>query len=88
MRVHPVLPTRVRRTALLGALVVLPLAAAACSDDDDSPDDTDVDVVTSDVSGSSVVPVDSEVTIGTTLTSEVLVTEVETDVSEVEATSD
>ena len=72
----------------MGALVVLPLAAATCGDDDDTPDDTDVDVVTSDVTGSSVVPVDSEVTIGTTLTSEVLVTEVETDVSEVEVTSD
>ena len=59
------------------------LGAAACGDDDDTPDDTEIDVVTSDVTESSMVSVDSEVTIGTTLTSEVEVTEVETDVSEV-----
>jgi hypothetical protein len=67
--------------AAVGAVAVLTLGA--CTDDDDSPDDVDVDPVTSEVTESSMVTDDSEVTIGTTLTSEVEVTETITDVSEV-----
>ena len=75
--------SRRRVAALTGITAMFVLGAAACGDDDDTPDDTEIDVVTSDVTESSMVSVDSEVTIGTTLTSEVEVTEVETDVSEV-----
>jgi len=78
--------TRTHRTrAGLAAVCVatFALTAAACGDDDDSPDETDVDVVTSEVTQTSVVSVGSEVTIGTVVTSEVEVTETTTLTSEV-----
>lgn len=87
MREHPAptVPSRRRALALAGVSAALVFGAAACGDDEDeTPDDTEIDAVTSEVTETSTVSVDSEVTIGTTLTSEVEVTDVETDVSEVE----
>lgn len=75
---------RLRRLSVAAVATLVPIAFASCGDDDDSPDDTEVEGVTSEVTDTSMVSVDSEVTIGTTLTSEVEVTDVE--VSEVEVT--
>ena len=77
--------TRTHRTrAGLAAVCVATFAlTAACGDDDDSPDETDVDVVTSEVTQTSVVSVGSEVTVGTVVTSQVEVTETTTLTSEV-----
>lgn len=72
----------------LGAvgLVALVTVIAACGDDDDDPNDTSIEVVTSDVTETSVVTVDSEVTVETVLTSEVEITETTTVISQVEIT--
>jgi hypothetical protein len=74
-----------RRIASIVAVGIVSVAGfAACGDDDDTPDETEVETVTSDVTTESEVTVDSEVTLGTTVSSEVEVTDIETDVSEVE----
>lgn len=78
--------SRLRLAAAPLAIAGLSFGLVACGDDDNEPDDTEIDVETSDVSVTSVVTVDSEVTTDTVLTSEVEVTEIETDVSEVEIT--
>ena len=79
--------TRRRARGGLAAVCVGVLAfATACGDDDDSPDDTEVEVVTSDVTQTSVVTVESEVTLGTVVTSEVEVTESTVVTSEVVST--
>lgn len=76
------LPRRISALAAIGAVSVA--GFAACGDDDDSPDGTEIETITSDVTANSEVTVDSEVTLGTTVSSEVQVTDIETDVSEVE----
>lgn len=77
--------TLTRRISSLAAIGIVSVAGlAACGDDDDTPDETEIETVTSDVTAESEVSVDSEVTLGTTVSSEVEVTEVQTDVSEVE----
>ena len=80
-------PNRVawRMTSVVALGAAATFGVAACGDDDE-PDDTEVEVNTSEVTGSSVVSVDSEVTVGTTVTSEVEVVETVTDVSEVVVT--
>jgi hypothetical protein len=78
--------SRDRRAIAALACGVLALGTiAACENDDDPADDldTEVDVITSDVTVTSVVTQESEVTIGTVLTSEVLVTETSVVTSEV-----
>ena len=79
---------RIPRRAVLpfAAVAALAVGMTACGDDDDEPDDTSVDVETSEVSATTVMPVESEVTTGTVLTSEVEVTETTTMISEVEET--
>src|ERR687893_3280374 len=76
---------RIPRRAVLpfAAVAALAVGMTACGDDDDEPDDTSVDVETSEVSATTVMPVESEVTTGTVLTSEVEVTETTTMISEV-----
>ena len=76
---------RVRRTAGISVVVgVTALGLVGCGSDDDQPDDTEINVITSDVTATSIVTVDSEVTVGTTMTSEVEVVEDTTMTSEVE----
>ena len=76
---------RFRRTAV-SAMVIgsTVFGLAACGSDSDQPDDTEINVITSDVTATSMVTVDSEVTIGTTMTSEVEVVKDTTRTSEVE----
>ena len=66
-----------KKLLALSAVGVLALSACGDDDDDDGGDTTDVEAITSEVTETSVVSQDSEVVEGTTVESEVEVTEVE-----------
>lgn len=86
--ITPSNPSRRSRTlaAGVGAIALIGVVALGGCSDDEPSDTTEVEVVTSEVTGTSIVTEGSDVTVGTVVTSEVMVPETTMVTSEVVTT--